>query len=305
MMKPISVLVTGATGHQGGAVVRHLIKRGHHVRVLSHHPQAAASTYLERLGAETVPGSFDDPASIERAAHGMDAVFALTTPAAGGVEAEIRQGIALVDAAVAAGAGHILLSSAAGASRRTGILDFDAKYEVEQHLASLGVPYTVVAPVFFMENLLAPDLVAQLRSGVLAMALPAERRLQQVAMTDLGAFCTLVIERRERFVGERIEVASDEVSGLEAAQLIAAMSGQPIRYVEVPLAQVRAAHEDQARWYEWLALTGYQVDLARLHASWPEVGWHSFAEWLPTQDLTVVQETPTYADETIQQSDLS
>src|SRR5260370_5741220 len=87
-----------------------------------------------------------------RSLEGATSLFAMTTPFEGGTQVETRQGISAVDAAKAAGV-HLVFTSAGSANRQTGIPHFDSKYEVEEHIAKIGVRATVLAPVYFMENL--------------------------------------------------------------------------------------------------------------------------------------------------------
>jgi hypothetical protein len=87
------------------------------------------------------------------------------------------------------------------------------------------VPFTIIAPVFFMENFLTESFARGIAEGSLPMALPATRRLQQIAVADIGRFAVLVIDRREEFLGWRIEIASDELTGLTAASVLARPPG--------------------------------------------------------------------------------
>ena len=130
MTKRRSVLVTGATGKQGGAVARQLIGKGHHVRALTRDPSKPAAQALAGLGAELAVGNLDDRASLERAIDGVDAVFAVATPFEEGTQAETQQGINVADAAIAAGV-QLVYSSVANADRQTGIPHFDSKFAVE------------------------------------------------------------------------------------------------------------------------------------------------------------------------------
>ncbi len=100
--RKLTVLVTGATGNQGGVLARALLRRGHHVRALTRHPDSPAAVDLKRLGAEIVSGDFDDPDSLGQAARDVDTVFALSTPFEASADAETRQGINVADAAKAA-----------------------------------------------------------------------------------------------------------------------------------------------------------------------------------------------------------
>ena len=285
MFRPLTVLVTGATGKQGGALARLLIKRGHRVHAFVRTPGSPAAVELAQRGAELVPGDFDDPDSLERAMREVDAVFAMATPFdAGGLEGEVRHGRHLIDAAKIARVRHFLYSSVAGADQETGIPHFDTKHVVEGHLRQSGLPYTIVAPVWFMENFLGPAFAEGLHAGVLALALPPHQGLQMVPMADLAAFCTRMLEWPDEFFGRRIEVASDEVTGEQAAALLSYVSGHKLRYEELPLEAVRANSEDMGRMFEWFQRVGYHASISTLRRDYPEVGWHTFEDWARVQD---------------------
>src|SRR3712207_1253653 len=163
------------------------------------------------------------------------------------MEAETRHGIAAADAANAAGVSHLVYSSVADADKDTGIPHFDSKRRVEEHVEGLGIPYTIVAPVYFMDNLLAPWTLPQLKEGRLPMALPPTRPLQQIARSDIAAFAAVVLENREEFAGRRVDIASDELSGEEVAEVLTRVTGREIHYVELPLEQVRQAMGEDGR----------------------------------------------------------
>ena len=285
MSEKRSVLVSGATGQQGGALARVLLEKGHGVRAFVRRPESPEAKELERLGVELAVGDFEEPSTIEDAARGMDAVFVVATPFEAGTEAETRHGIAAANAAKAAGVGHLVYSSVADADKDTGIPHFDSKREVEKHIEGLGIPYTIVAPVYFMDNLLAPWTLPQLKEGRFPMALPASRPLQQIALADIVAFTALVLENREQFVGRRVDIASDELTGEEVAEVLTRVTGREIGYVELPLEQVRQAMgEDGARMLEWFDQVGYSADIQALRQEHPEVGWHAFEDWAKERD---------------------
>ena len=282
------VLVTGATGNQGGAVVQALLNQGHRVRALTRNPASPAAKRLSEQGVQIAVGDFADHDSLVRAARGVDAVYAMTTPFEQGVEQETAQGIAMTDAAKAVGIGHLVYSSVASADRATGIPHFDSKYEVEKHIQSSGVPYTIIAPVFFMDNLLQPWILSGLHQGKLAMALPATHPLQQIAVADIGAFATAVIERRDTVLGRRFDIAGDELTGEEAAAILSRVTGREIRYEGFPPDVLRAQSEDMALMFEWFASTGYAADIDGLRRDFPEVEWHDFEAWARKQDWSVL-----------------
>ncbi|WP_435873333.1 NmrA family NAD(P)-binding protein [Nocardiopsis protaetiae] len=152
--KKRTVLVTGATGGQGGAVARALLERGWAVRALVRAPDTPAARALAALGAEPVVGDLDDPASLRAAARGAHGVFSVQPcdladpdPAT-----EVRRGRAVADAAAAVGVAHLVYSSAAAAGRGSGVAHFESKEGIEAYVESAGVPATVLRPVYFMEN---------------------------------------------------------------------------------------------------------------------------------------------------------
>jgi len=284
MSDSLSVLVTGATGQQGGALARVLLDKGHQVRAFVRKPNSPEAKELERLGARLAEGNLEEASTIEDAAKGMDAVFIVATPFEAGMEAETRHGIAAAEAAKAAGVGHLVYSSVANADKDTGIPHFESKRKVEEHIEGLGVPYTIVAPVYFMDNLLAPWTLPQLKEGRLPMALPSSRPLQQIALSDIAAFTGVVLENREEFVGRRLDIASDELAGEEVAEVLTRVTGREIHYVELPLEQVRQAMgEDGARMFEWFDQVGYSADIESLRRDHQEVGWHTFEDWAKEQ----------------------
>jgi uncharacterized protein YbjT (DUF2867 family) len=284
MSNSLSVLVTGATGKQGNPVARVLLEKGHRVRALTRKPDSAAAQELKRLGAELATGNFDDRATLERAARGVDAVFAMATPYEAGTDVEIRQGITLADAVKAAGVKHLVYSSVGSADRKTGIPHFDSKYKIEEHIKCLGVPYSIIGPVFFMDNLMSPWWLPGLQQGKFVIAMPRSRKLQQIAVTDIGEFAVLVLEHRQQFLGKRLDIASDDVSPAEVAEILSRVTGHKIESVEQPIEEVRGVSEDWAKMFEWFNRVGYSADIARLRRDYPQVGWHTFEQWAKAQD---------------------
>ena len=151
MGRELTVVVTGSTGKQGGAVARGLLARGHMVRAVTREPNSSQAKSLANAGATLVAASLEDTAAITKALEGATSLFAMTIPS-GGADAETRQGFAAAEAAKAAGV-HLVFTSVGSANRETGIPHFDSKYEVEKHIAKLGVRATILAPVSFMEIL--------------------------------------------------------------------------------------------------------------------------------------------------------
>jgi uncharacterized protein YbjT (DUF2867 family) len=290
-----SVLVAGATGQQGGAVARALLSRGHAVKALTRKPDSAAAQRLASTGADIVVGDLGDAASIVRAARGVDTMFLMGNTYEAGHQAETEQGIIATDAAKAAGVGHLIYSSIADTNKKTGIPHFESKYLVEQHIAGVGIPYTISGPVAFMENIVAPWSVGALRQGTYAFALPPTRPLQLISVADIGAFVAALAERREQVFGKRYDIAGDELSGEEQAKVLSKAIGRTINYQEIPIAAARQQSEDTALMFEWFDRVGYDADIAALHREFPEVRWHSYADWAREFDWSVLERTTSAA----------
>ena len=290
-----SILVTGATGQQGGAVAHALLSRGHRVKALTRNPESDTARRLASAGADIVAGDLGDAASIVKAASSVDTMYLMGNSYEAGVEEETRQGIIAADAAKAAGVGHLIYSSVADADKKTGIPHFESKYLVEKHVAGLGIPYTISAPVAFMENFVAPWSIGALSQGTHAFAMPPKRVLQLVAVADIGAFVAALVERREQVFGKRFDFAGDELSGEAQAKILSQAIGRPIAYQEIPIAVARQQSEDVALMFEWFDNVGYDADIAALRRDFPDVRWHSFADWARAFDWSVLDRTSSAA----------
>src|SRR5258708_13386096 len=198
------VLVVGATGKQGGAGAQHLLGAGMLVRARTRNPDKAAGRTLADRGAEVVAGDLGDAESVRRALAGVSAVFCVTNFYEAGYAGEVAQGELMVDLAAAAGVGHFVFSSVCSADKNTGIPHFDSKYQVERYLATGSVPFTVVRPVFLMENW---ELYREaIGGGSLVSPLSPERPLQQVSVEDIGAFALIALTQPDRWTGRSVDL---------------------------------------------------------------------------------------------------
>lgn len=262
-----TVLVTGATGSQGGAVARELLDAGWQVRGLTRDVTRDAARELELLGADMVEGDLDDRDSLDRAVEGCYGVFSVQQFWEHGVDGEVRQGRNLADAAAAAGVQHYVQSSVGGAERDTGIPHFDSKWEIEQHLEGLDLPVTVLRPVFFMNNF--EGMRDSIREGTLSMPLPPDAPLQMIAVRDIGRYTGVVLENPAEFVGAATELAGDELPMDQVAETFSQALGREVRYEPVPL---DAVDSDETRvMFKWFVEEGYQADVASLRSTIPDL----------------------------------
>jgi uncharacterized protein YbjT (DUF2867 family) len=273
-----TIVVTGATGKQGGAVARHLLSDGWQVRALTRDPLKPGAQALAKLGAEVVTGDFDQRNSIDRALAGAYGVFSVQNFWEAGGAGEIQQGKTLADTARAAGVKHFVYSSVGGAERNTGILHFDSKWEIEQHVRALGLPATILRPVFFMDNFNSPNFRPAILQGTLTLALRPARTLQMIAVDDIGGFAALAFEKPGEYIGRTFELAGDELTMPQVAEAFSRVLGRTVRFVQQPIEQVRSFSKEYAVMFEWFNREGYKADIVALRALYP--GLHNFQAWL-------------------------
>jgi len=229
-----------------------------------------------------VQAPYDDRASLSKAAAGVDGVFMLTTPV-GGIENEIEQGFVQASAYADAKVPHIVFSSVGSANLKTGIPHFESKFRVEQQLAVLDLPHTISAPTYFMENSLFPDTVKAIASGTLGIAMPAGTSLQMQSVSDIGEFAASLFERRSDVIGKRFDLAADEVSGTEMADILGRITGKQVVFQELSPDMFRPQMEDMALMFEWFERVGYIADITQLRAKFQDVPWTRFEDWAKSQ----------------------
>ncbi|MBW4698315.1 MAG: NmrA/HSCARG family protein [Aphanocapsa lilacina HA4352-LM1] len=258
-----TILVTGATGNQGGAVARHLLSRAKFkVRALVRDPNKPAAQSLRQAGAELVEGDFSDRASLGRALQGISGVFSVQD-FQDGLETEITQGKMLVDAAKAAGVQHFVYSSVGSAERNTGIPHFDSKFQVEEYIRASDLPYTILRPVFFFYNY--NSMRPMIENETLPQPLSPTTKLQQLCEEDYGEMVAAVFERPAEFLSRAIEVASVEMTMPEIAAAFNHVLGKNIEYKPIPFeAFQQQAGEEMTIMYRWFEDVGYAADLAEL-----------------------------------------
>ncbi|MEU4446579.1 NmrA/HSCARG family protein [Actinosynnema sp. NPDC050801] len=275
-MEPI--LVTGATGAQGGAVTRALLARGHRVRALTRTPHGVAARELRRLGADVAHGDFGDPASLRAALHGVRAVFAVTTPFGSDTDAETRHGIALVDAA--RDVEHIVFTSASNADRGTGVPHFDSKRRIEEHLVAAGPRWTVLGPSAFIDDKFGDWTLRGLREGTFHLPVPSDRELHLVAVRDIADVAVLALEQPDRFADRRLDLAGEALTPADMAAALTAAIGHPVRHHCPPLDVVARYSTDLAAMFGYFTEVGTDIDLGRLHAELPEITWLRYADFV-------------------------
>lgn len=272
------VVISGATGQQGGATLRALAGKGFTIRALTRTPDSDKAQALKALGAELVKAELDDEASVRAALTGAWGAFAVQNTWTAGVEGEEAQGHRFAKIAREVGVEHYVYTSVASADRQTGIPHFENKFRVENTVRGLGFPsYTIIRPVFFMENLVSPWF---LNGDKLVSALQPGTVLQMITVPDIGQYGALAFTD-PRFKNLELDIAGDAVTLPQAAATIGQALGRPLEYLQIPMSEVRKNSEDFALMLEWFEKVGYDADIAG-NAKTYGVKPTSLKEWAAT-----------------------
>jgi uncharacterized protein YbjT (DUF2867 family) len=257
-----TILITGVTGNQGGAVAQALQGSGFKLRGLTRLPDGAVAVALAQKGIDVVKGDLDDETSLRRALAGVWGVFSVQNSLGAGIEREEAQGKNLATLARESGVEHFVYTSVGSANKKTGVPHFDNQWRIEETVRGLRFPsHVILRPVFFMENLLAPF---SLQGDTLAWALDPTTKVQMIAVDDIGWFGAraftdaAILNRRE------IDIAGDVQTLPETAEVLTAAMGRPIAFVHTPIEPIRQFNMDTAVMLEWFDRVGYSADIAGL-----------------------------------------
>jgi uncharacterized protein YbjT (DUF2867 family) len=254
MAKTKTIAIVGATGSQGGGLVRAILQDSgapFRVRALTRHPGSDRAGELARLGAEVVEADLDDLESLKRAFRGAHGAYCVTnywehiSP-----ERELTQANNLAEAAKAAGPQHVIWSTLEDTREWVPLGDdrmptlqgkykvphFDAKGEANRFFTDLGVPTTFLLASFYWDNLIhfgmgpkpGPD-------GVLAITMPmGDKKLPGIAAEDIGKCAYGVFKRGRDYIGRTVGIAGEHLTGKEMAAALSRALGKEIRYNDVP-----------------------------------------------------------------------
>jgi uncharacterized protein YbjT (DUF2867 family) len=267
-----TILVTGATGRQGGAVARHLLDDGFPVRILARDPGKAAAIELQSRGAEVFKGDMEDPASLQPAVAGAYGVFSVQNYWEKGVgkDGEIRQARHLADAAKAAGVRHFVQASAANVDSAPGLEHFECKWEIEQYIDQIGLPRTFLGEVFYMENFLDPK-AGGLMFPVLSGSLAPSTRLHLLSVEDIGAITTVVFQNPDEYIGRKIDIAGDRLSVAEMKETYERVTGKRAKRWSVPSFIVKLGLAEMHRQMMWNNTAGWHFGLEEARSIVPEM----------------------------------
>jgi uncharacterized protein YbjT (DUF2867 family) len=276
------IVVTGATGLQGGAVARHLLADGWSVRALTRNPSSKPAPALAAAGAEVVRGDMGELASLRPVFAGAHGVYSVQNPFLGGPEAEVRQGMTVADAAHEAGVRHLVYGSAGTGRPGTGVPSWETKLRVEAHLRALGLPTTMLRPTAFMELMTEKRFFPMVGTWHLMPKLMGwSRPLPWLCADDLGAIAAAAFADPDHFVGRDVALASDVQSLAQCRAIYRDVFGRSPRHIPMPAWLFRRfgfAGRDLTAMWRWLGANTIALDTAPTRALLPEA--HTVQSWL-------------------------
>ena len=248
------IAVVGATGAQGGGLVRAILNDpngGFQARAITRDANSEKAKELAKLGAEVVAADVDDLESLKRAFKGVYGVYCVTffwahfSP-----EKEIAQATTMAHAAKEAGVQHAIWSTFEDTRKWVPLSDnrmptlmgkykvahFDAKSEADQVFRNLGVPTTFLLTSFYWENMIyfgagpkkGPD-------GKLAITYPmGDKKLPGISSEDIGKCAYGIFKKRAEFIGKTVGIAGEHLTGAQMATALTKALGQEVRYNDVP-----------------------------------------------------------------------
>ncbi len=248
------IAVVGATGAQGGGLVRAILgdpDGEFAVRAITRNTSSDKAKELGALGAEVVAADLDDEESLKKAFAGAYGAFCVTnfwehfSP-----EREVEQVKNMAAAAKATGVKHVIWSTLEDTrnwvplddDRMPTLMDhykvphFDGKGEADRAFAEAGVPTTYLLTSFYWDNLIHFGMGPRKgEDGKLVFALPmGDKKLPGIAVADIGRSAFGVFKRGEEFIGKRVGIAGEHLTGQEMASALSRVLGREVAYYPVP-----------------------------------------------------------------------
>lgn len=235
-----TIVVCGATGKQGGAVIDALLKHdAWNVVALSRNPDGPAATALRQRGVEVRRADLEDGRSLVDAFVGAYSVYGVTTPmnSKGAIDTrkERVQGVNIADACVANNVGHLVLSTVLFISDEQLVVPYvRSKQEIEQYVTEQGIPATFLCPASFMDEIGGEFL--PVKKGVLTGQAANDAKVPYIACRDIGDVTALAFADRQRFVGEKLNLVGDFISGDDLAETLSRVhGGRPFKHTAPPI----------------------------------------------------------------------
>ncbi|RKK88075.1 hypothetical protein BFJ68_g13744 [Fusarium oxysporum] len=283
-----TILISGATGKQGGAVLDRLVKRNADVEILavSRNPNSPSAQKLLKKSSniKLVQGDLSDATTIFKNASEVTkqpiwGVFSVQSPMGQGDGAEVAQGKGLVDAALDAGVKFFVYTSVDrhgedSLHNPTQVPHFITKHEIEKHLISrttgTDMQWFIIRPVAFMENLTDNFLG---RSFVTAWKLVVKNKpLQLVTVTDVGVAGAQAFLKPEKYAGRAVSLAGDELTLEEFERIFKEKTGRDLPYTySLVVYPIMAMVKELGYMFKWFKRPGFRCEFEGVKKGVPRV----------------------------------
>jgi uncharacterized protein YbjT (DUF2867 family) len=280
-----TIVVTEATGLQGGAVARRLLQDGWHVRGLTRNAASKQAQALRALGAEIVQGDMAEAASLRRAFEGAYGIYSVQNPFVGGPEAEVRQGKNVAEVAKEVGVEHLVYGSAGTGRKGTGVPSWETKLQIEDHMRALGLPLTILRPTAFMELMTHKKFFPPVAAWqVMPKLMGSSRRLPWLCTEDLGVIGARAFADPHSLVGRDLTLSSDVRSLDECRSIYREVMGRNPRRLPVPVwlfQRFGFVGKDLTTMWRWLRTGHVDLDTSPTRTIHPDA--LTVGDWLGKQ----------------------
>jgi uncharacterized protein YbjT (DUF2867 family) len=282
MLPTKTYFVTGATGNQGGAVIKHLLKNGFRVKALTRDPDSVKSKGLAASGADIIEGDLNTPSSYNNHLKDVDGVFCVLTMK-DGAKKELQQGLSFAQEVKKSGSPHFLYSSVIGADLGTGIPHWESKNQIEGYIKRIGLSYTIIRPASLYENLFIPQVRSRILKGKLVFPVQKNKLQQYIGAHDVGRISTTIFMNPSGYLSKTVSLAVEEMDGEQLAGLLSKIMNRPMKYEKLPGIITRIAMgKNLYKMFSWINANDEKFikDIDAIRNEFP--GFLSFEDWIKT-----------------------
>ncbi|MDK6298761.1 NmrA/HSCARG family protein [Staphylococcus caprae] len=250
-----SILVIGATGKQGNAVVKQLLEDGWSVRAFTRNRNNEKLTSIENEHLEIFEGDLSNEDSLAQAMQGQYGLYSVQPIIPDNVEEELRQGEMIIDTAERQGVNYVVYSTAGGVNRdRTGP-HFEALAQLENKIKASRLNFTIIKPSFFMDNFLR---ITKVENGEIKIPefIDPNVKFAMISSIDIAKIASTLFEDAESYNHQELEIASDELTLNEVVKTFATVTGKPT--------EIEGAFTSGTAERSWLEEKGYVIDFLQI-----------------------------------------
>ncbi len=234
-MEKRTIIICGATGQQGGAVLRSLIEKGRwNIKAITRNPDSYKANEIKKTGVDIIKADLLDKESLVRAFEGAYGVFGITQPWSPDnrkccPKDEIIQGFNIIDVCCELNIKHLVITSMIHLNlRNTGVPHLDSKIIIEDYLRVKKINYTLFRLPGFMDNI-GKDFFP-IKKGFVRGLMKANYKTTYIACKDIGEFVSIAFEFPHKFMNKEMDLISDLVSGNELADILKKIRGEEFKY---------------------------------------------------------------------------